>query len=186
MVVWFSDVNADNVSVLLDRLARAHRLDPSVILSLAREAVLAVFDPLYDQTQEKFVLRKRYGESDNATKLGFGRHYINFAEDVPGPDDNVDLKATLEEWEADVKRSDYLITRPWPSGKPECGCCMGKTELMLEVSDNQHAWFRFLAARHPLPEARAKFGAALRSIEKVRAANLTRARAVLMRKRAVS
>jgi hypothetical protein len=89
---------------------------------------------------------------------------------VPKPDAQVDLLTALNEFKRDTKRCASLLKSKKLS-----------TESLVLISENQFAWARFLAARHPNPTMRTQFAKVADELGVLRAENSARANEHLRR-----
>ena len=128
----------------LERLSDEHRMPIVEIANLARASVLAQIDPI-EATGEDFVFQSQSPRREpfGASEDDYDLNWIN--REVPAPDACVDLLVALQQYQADTMRGKSIL-----AGTPTI-------EDSVRVNNNQRAWFRFWAARHPHPAMRAKY-----------------------------
>ena len=136
----------------LQRLSDEHGMPIMEIANIARASVLAQIDPLI-ATGDEFVFQTKrprhepFGSSEDDYDL----NWIN--REVPEPDACVDLIEALQQYQTDAVRGDRII-----AGN-------STFEDVVRVNNNQRAWFRFWAVRHPHPAMRAKCQEFLKTTE---------------------
>lgn len=132
-----------------DLIARLEQLSQKVDMSiveiadLASKIVSVQIDPV-QATGGPFVFKNR---RLNCEESVLDPLWIN--DEVPAPDADVDLLDAMDEFKRDVVRAAELL----------------EDKLTLDeswrINKNQRDWFRFWAARHPIPEVRERFSQCL-------------------------